>query len=278
MRIFVVTFSADTFLDWAIAAPVAALEDPAAAEQLLIERRLVRGRTLQLSYAPFDHVNREARIAIVGLTPGRRQAADALIAYRTAVLTGSTRADALRIAKGTASFSGPMRRNLIRMLDRIGVPGLLRLQSTAELWSTAGDLVHFTSAVRYPLFIDGANWSGSPNALATPEIRRWVETWTGSELAEIGNALLVPLGGASASALLHLASLGLVDREAILDGLPHPSGANAERIACFLGDKPVEMASGKTNGDALVATRLRLERQLGALSNSVIITNSPNRE
>lgn len=33
----------------------------------------------------------------------------------------------------------------------------------------------------------------------------------------------------------------------ILDGLPHPSGANAERISYFLGKKAREVLSHKTN-------------------------------
>ena len=44
-----------------------------------------------------------------------------------------------------ASFSGPMRRNLIAMLDSIGVNRLLDLQSSASLWEDDAHLTQFTS-------------------------------------------------------------------------------------------------------------------------------------
>jgi hypothetical protein len=61
--------------------------------------------------------------------------------------------------------------------------------------------------------------------------------------------------------LLHLSSQGRLDRARILAGFPHPSGANSERIAYFLGRKPREMLSAKTNAAALDAARARLEAQ-----------------
>ena len=44
-----------------------------------------------------------------------------------------------------------------------------------------------------------------------------------------------------AAALRHLAGLGILDPSHILDGLPHPSGANAERVAYFLGRKAMRV-------------------------------------
>jgi hypothetical protein len=46
--------------------------------------------------------------------------------------------------------------------------------------------------------------------------------------------------------------------EQVLAGLPHPSGANAERIAYFLGRKEASRLSAKTNGAALDAARTAL--------------------
>lgn len=107
----------------------------------------VGSRMIDVFYAPFEHVEREARVVIVGLTPGRHQALVALETYREALGSNMDPAEALRTAKVAASFSGPMRANLVRMLDAVGLAGALDLSTTAEFWSTASTMVHFTSLV-----------------------------------------------------------------------------------------------------------------------------------
>jgi hypothetical protein len=155
------------------------------------------------------------------------------------------------------------------MLDAIGLAAWLGMPSTAGLWHEENHLVHFTSAVRYPLFVDGENWSGQPDILRCDLIRGWVERFTAVELANLGAAALVPLGPAVTRALQHLATVGFLDEARLLTGLPHPSGANAERVACFLGVKPPHLASAKTDARALVAARDRLQRQVASLPRPV---------
>jgi hypothetical protein len=233
------------------ATPANQLNDPLSIPELAMDAAIVGGKHVQMVYAPFDDVNRRARIVLVGMTPGRVQAANALRSARSALLAGDSIKEAAAKAKVFASFSGPMRNNLVRLLDSVGVARLLDISSTAQLWAERLDLVHFTSALRYPVFVDGDNWSGQPDMVRTPQLRRWLETYAGTELADLGDALLVPLGPKVSAAMRHLASLGLVDGARILDGLPHPSGANAERIAFFLGEKPAEQCSSKTNPQSL---------------------------
>jgi hypothetical protein len=55
-----------------------------------------------------------------------------------------------------------------------------------------------------------------------------------------------------------LVSKGLVDERNVLTGMPHPSGANAERIAYFLGTKRREYLSIKTNADLIDASKVAL--------------------
>lgn len=146
-------------------------------------------------YAPFDHVNLGARLVIVGMTPGRSQAAAALKVARKELDAGRSIAAAAEAAKVFASFSGePMRGNLVRMLDLVGTPRLLGIATAAELWSGRNDLVHFTSALRYPVFVDGENWSGQPDMVRFPAMRNWLETYTGIELASLSDTVIVPLG------------------------------------------------------------------------------------
>jgi hypothetical protein len=54
----------------------------------------------------------------------------------------------------------------------------------------------------------------------------------------------------------HLSAAGLIEAGRIMDGMPHPSGANQQRVACFLGNKSPELCSAKTNPAAIAAARL----------------------
>lgn len=146
----------------------------------------------EIYYAPFDHVLPSARIVLVGITPGRAQALAALETARRALLANHTHDVALAKAKTTASFAGPMRRNLVDLLDHIGVADRLGIPTTANL----------------------ALWA----------CERQIER-------------------------------GLLRHGQVLRGLPHPSGANAERIAYFLGRKPRHKLSTKTRPESLDAGR-----------------------
>jgi hypothetical protein len=169
---------------------------------------------------------------------------------------GRSLEEASRIAKTHASFSGePMRTNLVRMMDLVGIAGLLGLSTTQSLWEADSPLVHFTSALRYPVFVDGRNWSGTPDILRTAKLREWLVTWTGAELALLKESVIVPLGPKVAAAMHYLAEQNLISSDQIIDGLPHPSGANQERIACFLGDKAADRCSAKTNPVALAVAK-----------------------
>jgi hypothetical protein len=46
--------------------------------------------------------------------------------------------------------------------------------------------VHFTSALRYPVFGDGGNYNGTPNMLRTPILRAMVDTLLAAEAAPAG--------------------------------------------------------------------------------------------
>ena len=243
------------------------LRNPDHVSSLQMFREQIGGRELSMIYAPFDHVNQDARAVIVGMTPGRFQAVNALVAARDALRSGASTSDAARIAKAHASFSGePMRGNLIAMLDAIGVARWLGICSTASLWADNAHLVHFTSALRYPVFVDGKNWSGTPDMVRTSVLRSTLEDYTGKELAKLPNALIVPLGPKVSAAMMHLAARGLIDADRVLAGLPHPSGANAERIAYFLGKKTAAQCSSKTNSATIDAAKAQLIKRVQLLT------------
>lgn len=245
--------------------PTASIANPLAEPALLLDRIDHGGRAVEMVYSPFDHVNSNARLVIVGMTPGLQQASNALKAAQAALRKGMSHPAAAAEAKVYASFSGPMRTNLVAMLDSIGIAGHLGISSTASLWEANSHLVQFTSALRYPVFVDGQNWSGQPDMVRQDTMRGWLEAYTGAELASLKGAVFVPLGPKVTAALKHLAAKGMIDSARVLDGIPHPSGANAERVAYFLGRKSRALLSAKTNADTLDAGRASLEMQIARL-------------
>lgn len=240
-------------------------QEISAPHMLRLDRFVHKGKRLDTVWAPFDHVNTRARVVIVGITPGHQQMENALRACHSRLVAGDCDADALAVAKVHASFSGAMRKNLVDLLDDIGISRVLGLSSTAALWAEASDLVQFSSALRYPVFVDGKNYSGQPAMLRQPNLTAQLELWMGAEMRALPDAIYVPLGPKVGEALAWLAPRVGVSDAQILTGLPHPSGASMERIAYWLRRKPRELLSVKTNADRLDAARAALLAKISTL-------------
>jgi hypothetical protein len=184
----------------------------------------------EIYYAPMDWVRPKARIAVVGITPGR----DTMrIAYQTLVdglAAGRAVSRVLDEVKAQASFSG-FRSQLVQWLTWLGIPQHLGIPADEDFWESRRQLIHPTSAVRYPVFVDGKNYSGrSPDLLRHPLLRPYLYEVLAPELAAIPEALVVPLGEKVSDALVLLSSEGIIDLERCLVGFPHPSGQNGHRI------------------------------------------------
>lgn len=231
-------------------------------EALLLDR----SGSLETYYAPFDHINREARITICGITPGLQQARNALNAARACLAEGQSHESAMAEAKKIASFSGPMRRNLVELLDGLGLQSWLGIDSCEQLFGSHSHLVHYTSALRYPVFVNGKDYNGTPSVLKQETLRRQIETSLTEEVRALPHALFVPLGPRVAEVFQQLVAQSLIDEDRVLAGMPHPSGANAERIAYFLGRKPREALSNKVNPDNLDRAHRSLRDKVSALS------------
>lgn len=147
---------------------------------------------------------------LVGLTPGRTQAANALEALQIQLKAGQNLKGALAAAKSTASFSGSMRSSLIAMFDQVGVPEKFGRSSAAAFFEPGSLLVHFTSMLRYPVYLAGGqNYSGAPAPLSHPILRKMVETYLAEEARALPGAIWVPLGGHAEAGLKHLAGYGI---------------------------------------------------------------------
>jgi hypothetical protein len=233
----------------------------------VLDQRLniARDGQIEVMYAPFEHINCQARVLLVGITPGYTQAVNALRECRRQLLAGASDEEALKAAKQTGAFSGAMRAKLIAMLDAIGLHRWLELDTCEALFGPAAHLVHSTSVLRNPVFVKGKNYSGTPNMVQHPLLRQQLLEGFGQDARALPQAVFIPLGDKVTKALHFVADQGLLDRERILDGLPHPSGANAERIAYFLGRKPREELSEKTNSVKLDRAREGILAQVAAL-------------
>ena len=225
---------------------------------------IAREGALEVRYAPFDHVTPTARLIILGITPGEQQANAAIGEAGRALRSDASDADALARAKAYASFSGVVRTNLVAMLDHVGINDALGIASCATLWTRDLHLVQFASALRYPVFAGGRNYTGSsPKMTASPVLRDQLLAHTAGELATLQKALVLPLGPAVVDACRFLARGGMLDPARVIEGLPHPSGANGERIAYFLGRKERDRLSAKTDPSKIEAGRDAARRTVG---------------
>jgi hypothetical protein len=187
--------------------------------------------------------------------------------YKAARAAGRDEATALRLAKYAASFSGPMRQTLVDMLDLVGVATAFGITSSHKLFDpTLQGLVHHTSALQNPVFVNGENYNGNPHMVGTPVLRAMIETLLAAEVQSLPDAWWLPLGPKPLLALNHLAALGILDPTRILPALPHPSGANRERTDYFLGHKARGALSIKTPPDPIDQAKERLRESIAKLA------------
>jgi hypothetical protein len=191
---------------------------------------LARKDATQVTYAPIHYLNENAKVVILGITPGWAQAE---IIFRTvgeALTQGKSKEDACRAAKYAASFAGAMRSNLVAMLDDLGLSRIFSLESSADLFAGRVELLDTGSVLMYPVFNAGQNYTGHTPKL---EPRSWLWQFTDRvqrQLSQYRDALVVPLGKAAESVASRLCD---PDSVTVLRGFPHPSGANGHRKTQF---------------------------------------------
>ena len=215
------------------------------AELLTPEFHLYTDRKLSIYYAPLGYVRRKARVALVGLTPGWQQME---LSHRLAAELladpeiGQNISVVMSEIKRRMSFAGPMRRNLLQMLDELDFAQGLGLNSSADIFEDQADLVNTTSALRYPVFYcDGRspvgelrNYTGHNPKMLSRDIQvQMVNQILGQELSQIPQALIIPMGEGASQAIRHLVNIEVVDEARCLFGFPHPSGANGHRHQQF---------------------------------------------
>ncbi|WP_312518442.1 hypothetical protein [Massilia sp.] len=216
-------------------------------------------------YLPFESVNRMARVVVVGISPGFVQWKIAMAEAQRQLAAGASVDATLRAARQTGAFSGAIRPNFVALLDAIRVQRWLGIASCASLFGEDAELVHIGAILRHSVFVDGKNYSGTPAMPRQAFLREEVLRYFAHEAAALPDALYIPMGASVSEGLDWLAAQGVIRADRILHGLPHPSGANAERVAYFLGRKERATLSAKTNGAQIDAARAALLEQMAAL-------------
>jgi hypothetical protein len=214
-------------------------------------------------YTPFEHLNLRAKIVLVGITPGKVQWKNALIATQDAIARDLNTTQILASAKQQGAFSGPIRNNLIKILDHIGLHKKLQLQSAAALFDDAQNLVHMTAVLPHTIFINDKNYNGTrPNMLKNAFLLQQIERYFVPQIQALPQALYIPLGQSVIDVLLYLSKLGYLKEQQILQGFPHPSGANSERIQYFLGQKAKADLSRVTDPIKIDQAKANLMQQM----------------
>jgi hypothetical protein len=235
-----------------------------APQVLLMESDVSRQGRIDVAYAPFDHINDQAKIVIVGITPGRTQMEAALNAARSGFLMGLSEDEILAKAKVHASFSGDMRKELVGLLDFIGMPKVFGIPSASYLWGLSANLVHFTSALRYPTFFKGENYNGTPRVANNALLARHADAWFGEEARTLKNAVFVLLGRKVDDAVLPVLRANGVPDSRIISNFFHPSPANRERVQYFTGTLAKE-PSNRVNRARTDADREEILSKVAAL-------------
>lgn len=206
--------------------------------------RLQTSGDLSIFYVPFEYVNPDARMTIVGITPGPTQFKEAAAEATRLLRDGVADAEVLKACKRIAAFSGNvMRSNLQKQLDHWRIPQWLGVRDASELFMTCGEgLIHNTSLLRNATFHKGKPYDGTPKMLSIPALRDHLyETFVQEVLALPKDMLYFSMGPNVDEVLQKLVERRILKADQVISGLLHPSGNNTYRLAWLTqGDRSGE--------------------------------------
>ena len=183
---------------------------------------------IEIYYAPFNYINERAKVMIVGITPGLQQ----MLKSFEAINQGKS----LKEVKDLSSFKGSMRTTLIKYLNELNINRILEIKSCESLFNIDNKYLHSTSLIKYPVFDEGKNYSGS-NILKKKVLLNFLEANFVKELKKFDKTIIVPLGKTVSSTIDYLNNKFNLNLTCFLKGFPHPSGANAKKNIQFEENK-----------------------------------------
>ncbi|ETI69415.1 hypothetical protein [Neobacillus vireti] len=210
-------------------------------EDLLTEEFLyAKDGKVEVYWAPFEFINKDAKVIILGITPGWTQM-ELAFNYVRHHIQEEEYEQMICNAKKNASFGGTtMRKNLIDMLDGIELHKFLNIESCEQLFNEKHSLLHTSSVLRYPVFIDGENYSGSsPKLFSQKLFLKMIDELLVPELNDLKDAVIIPTGKVVSDVLKYLVDEGKIMNKTILYHFPHPSGANGHRKEIYETNKNI---------------------------------------
>ena len=201
-----------------------------------------------LQYIPFEHVNLEAKLVIVGITPGNNQLD---LAYQTAqelLKSGRPVDEILAEVKKAGAFGGKsMKPNLVKMLRHFQFEKLLSIDDVESLWGTNAGLLHSTSVIPYAAFKDGERFNGGfDEIMASPLLEKCFRDCFVPSVREITEkALFVALGPCPEAALDWCVKDGSLRREQVLGSFCHPSTAGGSTTRYYLREVTMDELDAK---------------------------------
>ncbi|QPK62568.1 hypothetical protein IVG45_17190 [Methylomonas sp. LL1] len=199
-----------------------------------------------LRYIPFEYVNKDARLVIVGITPGNTQLE---IAYQTAqsrLRTGKDKTNTLIEIKKNGAFGGDMRKNLVKMLNHFKLDRILGIHDINELWNSQAHLLHSTSVVPHAAYEvkkgQDAMFNGSfGEVMKSPLLKDCFLKCFIPSIQEMNpEALYIGLGVCPTDALNWCVEQGYIRAEQMLGSLSHPSSNGGNSVPYFLREKRLE--------------------------------------
>ncbi|WP_271813459.1 hypothetical protein [Clostridium beijerinckii] len=204
--------------------------------ELLINDFLIdKKEELEIYYSPHnEYINLDARVFIVGITPGFQQMSTAIATARRELENSDNIKEIQYKCKKAGRFSGSLRKNLIGMLDKIELNKSLKIENCSQLFEEKDYLLHTFSLIPYAVFIKGKNYSGhTPKLIKSEFLMKYIYENFIYELRLLNNLdkiLIVPLGRSVEEVLYKLCENKIINEKQILKGFPHPSGANVNRL------------------------------------------------
>ena len=192
---------------------------------------LIKEKNMEIYYAPHNEIiNEDAKVFIIGITPGWTQTKIAYETAQTCLLQNLGDKYIKKECKRNSRFAVNMRKNLIEMLDELNLNKKLKIKSISELFDKHDIMLHTTSLIPYPVFINNKNYTGTnPKILDNKILTSYLKKYFYKEVEKLPDAFYIPLGNAVEEVLKHMINEGLIQREQCLFGFPHPSGANGHR-------------------------------------------------
>jgi len=186
--------------------------------------------TYNMTYVPFEHWNRNARLVLVSTTPGHTHVQLAAAVTEELLRAHSPGRTIQRENKRRVELGGRMvRPNLIRMLDHFRVPELIGQPHAASLWNDGFESIQPLALLPYATTRRGLAFDGPLDELIdVPMLRDVFEREFLDRLAQCrADALYIGLGRTAWAGLRHAAGAGLLNRQQLLGMMPVPARAGS---------------------------------------------------